>query len=186
MALSFSFSEEGPVDPADNNTATGPVPDPRDPNTNDLIENNVQVMLVGLNHKSAPLEIRERVSFSKERLPDALTHLRDQVSDGVILSTCGRTEIYTLTHNADWSATRVQNFLSQFHGLDADLASSWLYVKTGQEATRHLFQVAGGLDSMIQGEWQILGHVHEALEAAVRNHPGTLPPTLYRIFHGAV
>ena len=191
MAPSFPPSEHQTVDPIDDNTPTGPDPNNEANRANVAIENHpsdndLRVVVVGLNHDSAPSDVLERASFSSEQLPDALTKLRRQVGDGVILSTGSRTEIYTLTHDAERSADQVQKFVSKYHGLEPEILQACLYVKTGQDAARHLFQVAGGLDSVIPGEWQVLGQVRDALKAAVRNHPGSLPPALYRIFHASV
>ncbi|NQW23981.1 MAG: glutamyl-tRNA reductase [SAR202 cluster bacterium] len=147
---------------------------------------NAQVVLVGLNHRSAPMEIRQQVSFSKDQLPDALQRLKSDVSDGIILSTCSRTEVYTMGHSPERSARRVMEFIHRYHGLDQGFANPYLYVRSGGEAASHLFNVTAGLDSVVLGEWQILGQVRQALKAAAAHNPGTMPASLYRLFHGAV
>ena len=141
-------------------------------------------LLVGLNHKTAPLEVRERVSFSKEQLPDALPLLRKEVGEGVILSTCNRTEIYTATEDPPRAAERIRRFVSEFHGLTPEDVSPYLHDRTNADAVHHLFRVASGLDSMIVGESQILGQVRDGLIAASESHSVQVP--LVGLFHAAV
>ena len=155
---------------------TGPDPNNR----------NARFVLVGLNHRSAPMEVRRRVSFSKDLLPEALRQLSSEVSDGVILSTCSRTEVYTMAHDPERSAHRIMEFLHRFHGLDQGFAEPFLYVRTDDDAANHLFKVAAGLDSAVLGEWQILDQVRQALKAATNRTQISLPTSLYRLFHGAV
>ena len=152
----------------------------------DTNNRNARFVLVGLNHRSAPMEVRRRVSFSKDLLPEALRQLSSEVSDGVILSTCSRTEVYTMAHDPERSAHRIMEFLHRFHGLDQGFAEPFLYVRTDDDAANHLFKVAAGLDSMVLGEWQILDQVRQALKAAANRAQISLPASLYRLFHGAV
>jgi glutamyl-tRNA reductase len=144
----------------------------------------VQILLVGLNHKNTPLEVRERVSFSKEQLVDALPILRDRIGEGVILSTCNRTEVYTATENPGRTAEQIRLFVADFHRLDPGTISPYLTEQSGHEATRHLFRVAAGLDSMIVGESQILGQVREALTVASESQSVQVP--MVGTFHAAV
>ena len=144
----------------------------------------MHILLVGLNHKSAPLEVRERVSFSKEQLPQALPLLEEQVDEGVILSTCNRTEIYSTAENPAATANQIERFLKDFHGLAPDEVSPYFYHYTDADAVRHLFRVASGLDSMIVGESQILGQVRNALIAASDSKSAQV--SLVGLFHGAV
>ena len=142
------------------------------------------VLCTGLNHKTAPLEIREGLSFSKEALQEALLNLRSHISEGVILSTCNRTEIYTVASEPETTTQSIIRFLSQFHGLNAESFAPHLYSYQDTHAVRHLFRVASGLDSMILGESQILGQVRDALTASADTHPPSVP--LSRLFHYAL
>jgi glutamyl-tRNA reductase len=114
------------------------------------------VFLVGLSHKSAPIEVRERVALSGDALKDALSELRkaDGVAEAIVVSTCNRVEVYV--YAAEDGAAR------RFFTSRAGDAGEHLYVKSGPEAVRHLFRVAASLDSMVLGEQQILGQVKEA------------------------
>lgn len=115
-----------------------------------------EIFLVGLSHKSAPIEVRERVALSGEELKSALIELRhmDGVHEAFVVSTCNRVEVYVQAE-ADEPARR-------FFTSRAEQASDHLYVKGGVEAIRHLFRVASSLDSMVVGEQQVLGQVKEA------------------------
>ncbi len=144
----------------------------------------MHILLVGLNHKTAPLEVREEVSFPREELLDALPRLKERVGEGVILSTCNRTEVYTIAHSAASAAGAIRQFVAEYHGLAAEALSPHLYEYTDARAARHLFRVAGGLDSMVLGEHQVLGQVRAALTAASRS--GSLGVPLSRLFHGAI
>lgn len=112
--------------------------------------------VLGLNHQTAPVTLRERVAFAGEALPAALDALRalPQVSEAALLSTCNRTELYAV---ADDATPLVQWLAAHGEGLD-----TYLYRHRDAEAVRHLFRVATGLDSMVLGEPQILGQVKDA------------------------
>ena len=144
----------------------------------------MHILLVGLNHKTAPLQVRERVSFTKEQLPDALSALKEEVGESVILSTCNRTEVYSTTEDPAGTARKITDFLAGFHSLPREEVSSYLYERTDAEAVRHLFRVASGLDSMIVGESQILGQVREALTGASEAQSVEMP--LIGLFHAGV
>jgi len=130
--------------------------------------------VLGLNHQTAPLDMRERVAFASDSLPAALASLRalPQVSEAALLSTCNRTELYAI---ADDTAALSGWLTDHADGLDA-----YLYQHSDANAVRHLFRVATGLDSMVLGEPQILGQVKEAWVAA-RAH-GALGNRLDRLF----
>ena len=115
-----------------------------------------EVFLVGLSHKSAPIEVRERVALSGDALKGALGELRGEggVREALVVSTCNRVEVYV---QADDDAAARRFFTSR-----APDAAGHLYVKAGVEAVRHLFRVSASLDSMVVGEQQILGQVKEA------------------------
>ncbi|SEK61029.1 glutamyl-tRNA reductase [Pseudoxanthomonas sp. GM95] len=133
--------------------------------------------VLGLNHQTAPVNLRERVAFAGDALPQALGALRDlpQVSEAALLSTCNRTELYAV---ADDATPLVQWLATHGEGLDA-----YLYRHRDAEAVRHLFRVATGLDSMVLGEPQILGQVKDAW-ALAREHQA-LGSGLDRLFQQA-
>jgi glutamyl-tRNA reductase len=137
-----------------------------------------------LNHISAPLEVRERVSFSRAGLADALRALSEQVGEGVVLSTCNRAEVYCAAEDTARAAERVRRFIAESHGLKPDAVSPYLYERTDAEAARHLFRVASGLDSMLLGESQVLGQVSDALRAA--SEAGAIRVPMVGLFHAAV
>ncbi|MBE3580973.1 MAG: glutamyl-tRNA reductase [Thermoanaerobacteraceae bacterium] len=123
---------------------------------------------MGLNHRTAPVEIREKLAFSRHVLPSALSDLRSQqgIEGNVILSTCNRTEVYFTTPDWGKGVETVKRFLGRRCGLQVPALQDYLYLYSSHEAVRHLFRVAAGLDSMILGEAQVLGQVAEAYEAA--------------------
>lgn len=147
-------------------------------------DKKLHILLVGLNHRTAPLEVREEVSFPRAKLLDALPRLKEKVGEGVILSTCNRTEVYTIAHSAARAASEVTYFVAEYHGLAPEALSPHLYEHTDAQAARHLFRVASGLDSMVLGEHQVLGQVRAALTAASQS--GSLGVPLSRLFHGAI
>lgn len=127
----------------------------------------MSLLVIGLNHRTAPVEIRERVTFGPDIIAGALRSLSqcEGVDEGVILSTCNRTEIYcALDIGAD--PRLVERWLSSFHGLDAASLANNLYRHRDAAAVEHLLGVAGGLDSMVLGEPQILGQVKNAFQTA--------------------
>ena len=144
----------------------------------------MHILLTGLNHKTAPLDLRERVSFTREQLPDALPALADRAGEGVIISTCNRTEVYTVNEEPIEGAAGIHDFIADYHGLDHKTLSPSLYDRTGAEAVAHLFRVASGLDSMVLGESEILGQVRGALTAASVSH--SLSSPMSRLFHRAI
>ncbi|WP_282247171.1 glutamyl-tRNA reductase [Stenotrophomonas sp. PS02300] len=130
--------------------------------------------VLGLNHQTAPVELRERASFGGDALPQALASLRDtpQVAEAVLLSTCNRTELYAVAESGEALAQWLESHAGQLHG--------YLYQHADADAVRHLFRVATGLDSMVLGEPQILGQVKDAW-AIARDH-GLLGQRLDRLF----
>jgi glutamyl-tRNA reductase len=132
---------------------------------------------LGLNHLTAPLAVRERVVFHVERLHDALGELkRDLAREAAILSTCNRTELYVAGENpAD-----LAQWLAQYHRLAPGELHPYLYTLPQEQAVRHAFRVASGLDSMVIGEPQILGQMKDAARAA--ESAGTLGSLLHRLF----
>jgi glutamyl-tRNA reductase len=137
--------------------------------------------ILGINHKTAPVALREKVAFSEERLLAALRTLQQQagVAEAVILSTCNRTEVYWA---GSASGAELSQWLERHHGHDLDLASS-LYVHQEQRAVEHAFTVASGLDSMVLGEAQILGQLKDAYRVA--QEAGSTGPALNKLFQAA-
>jgi glutamyl-tRNA reductase len=131
----------------------------------------MHLTLVGLSHKTAPIEIREKLTFPAHRQSEALASLltSDQVSEAVIVSTCNRTEVYAVTAGAHEGVDAVVGFLCEHHGLDHTELSPYLYVSQGESVVRHLFRVVASLDSMVVGEAQILGQVKEAYDHSFSN-----------------
>lgn len=144
----------------------------------------VKVLAVGLSYHTAPLEIRGKVSFNKESLEKALAHLRRRLGVGVILSTCNRTEVYTLCRDTSNGSRAVWDFLASFHNITADELYPYLYTLEHEEAVRHLFRVASGADSLVLGESQILGQVRDAFSAATSAR--TAKGSLSKLFQRAV
>ena len=144
----------------------------------------MRIVAVGLNHRSAPLGLRERAAVPRDRLPDALRALRERVGEAVLVSTCNRTEIYSVSDDPDASAGALEAFLAEYGGVARDELSPHLYRVIGPDAARHLFRVASGLDSMMLGESEILGQVRNALAAASEH--GEMHAPLSRLFHGAI
>lgn len=128
----------------------------------------MKLLLTGLNHRTAPVEVRERVAFAEQVLPEALGNLKKRpgVLEGMILSTCNRVEItITADEHAD-AENAVEHFLAESRAVERNWVSPYLYKHDGPDAVRHLFRVASSLDSMIVGEPQILGQLKTAYARA--------------------
>ncbi|PHS26754.1 MAG: glutamyl-tRNA reductase [Methylophaga sp.] len=143
----------------------------------------MQFVTYGINHKTAPIHIRENIVFNDDALPAALTSLTQHPSviEAVILSTCNRTEIYCYIDND--SDNIISPWLHQFHQQTENTLDQFLYHHQGDDAINHLFRVACGLDSMVLGEPQILGQIKTAYSHAL-NH-GSLKKVLGRLFQHA-
>jgi glutamyl-tRNA reductase len=145
----------------------------------------MSIILVGVNHKTAPVEIRERLAFSDEACADGLKCLVDGevVREGLIVSTCNRVEILsaTATEQIESGAGRLAEFLDTAAQLPSGFLNNHLYRHTDEEAIRHLFRVASSLDSMVVGEPQILGQVRHAYAIGVQ--AGTVGRVLNRLVH---
>lgn len=130
----------------------------------------MHVILVGLSHKTAPVEIRERLAVPESRLGEALTRLckYPSVKEGLLLSTCNRVEVYAVVDSVEAGYNSVQEFLADTHlSLSSEQLTPHLYWQTADRAIAHLFRVASSLDSMIIGESQILGQLKGAYEVAL-------------------
>jgi glutamyl-tRNA reductase len=144
----------------------------------------MHLVLVGLSHHTAPLEMRERIGISRSMVPAALDRLaNDGCDDAVLLSTCNRTEVYAVAADPAAMGERVIACLADYRGVQRDDIDASLYVRTDADAARHLFRVAAGLDSLVVGEPEILGQVKDAYKVASEGH-GT-GAVLNRLFHGA-
>ncbi len=144
------------------------------------------LIVIGVNYKTAPVEIREKFSFHEKALKAALKHLKshDSINGCVILSTCNRTEIYVTSLDAKQGLAHVRQFLAERLGNEAREMDDYIYVHTLHECVRHLFRVAAGLDSMILGEAQILGQVRAAYQIA--RECGTTNSVLNTVFQQAI
>ena len=151
----------------------------------------MSLLVLGVNHRTAPVEVRERLTIDEGSLSSALESLAGQVAPGVILSTCNRLEIYAMTDDAAGDSEPVSSlrkFLSTYSGVsEADLAP-FIYHREDGDCVRHLFRVASGLDSMVVGEWEILGQVRAAFSAASNpaSGPSYVKGPLSRLFHQAL
>ncbi len=144
------------------------------------------VVVVGLNHRTVPLEILERMTVADAHLSKALHDLagREHLSEVVVLSTCMRTEIYAVAGRFHGAMSDVRNFLAGWSGLDPERFGDHLYSFYEDGAASHLFQVASGIDSAILGEGEVLGQVRDAWDAAQAE--GTAGPVLTRLFRHAI
>lgn len=145
----------------------------------------MHLVVIGLSHKTAPVEIREKLALSEAQLPDALRDLisRDRISECLILSTCNRTEIYACTGvKADDSI--IVDWMCGFFGISPDQLREHLYSQSGHKAVEHLFRVAAGIESMVIGEAQVLGQVKASYAAAIQ--AGTTSAVLNSLFQQAI
>ncbi|WP_258360548.1 glutamyl-tRNA reductase [Moorella sulfitireducens (nom. illeg.)] len=144
------------------------------------------VVAVGLNHRTAPVEIREQLAFARHNLPGILRQLQDvaDVEGCVILSTCNRTEIYIACLQEEKGVKAGKKLLGQHCRMDPKKLENYLYTLNTRHTVRHLFRVAGGLDSMILGEDQVLAQVAEAYEIARRT--GTTNNILNTLWQQAI
>ncbi len=130
----------------------------------------MHILVVGLNHKTTPIEWRERLHFPTHTLEEPLEKLAHYTDGGerVILSTCNRVELYGHVQHLAHGSSRLQQFLSDYHGIAADALTPYLYTHHGEAALRHLFRVVSSLDSLVIGEAQIAAQVKEAFAIARR------------------
>ncbi|OGW82506.1 MAG: glutamyl-tRNA reductase [Omnitrophica bacterium RIFCSPHIGHO2_02_FULL_51_18] len=143
----------------------------------------MEITVLGLNHKTAPLEIRERLSIPKHKAADILKRLEAEriFDERVLLSTCNRTELYGVGRNNQESVVRAKKFLSDYSNIDLADFENNLYVFKQPDSVEHLFSVASGLDSMVLGETEILGQVKDAyLEAHKIRQTGKVLNTLFQ------
>ncbi len=146
----------------------------------------LDLVIIGLNHKTAPIDIREKLAFPEKEIEKALTeaHSLPSVKETMILSTCNRVEIYAISQEVETSIQQLKDFLSRYHHLTLNLLEKYLYVYTGEQAVKHIFRVASSLDSMVLGEPQILGQIKAAytLSAETKTSGFILHRLLHRAF----
>ena len=152
----------------------------------DSLESTLTIIAIGLNHKSAPLPLMEKVNFGIEEIPKVLTEVghSEVVSEAVVLSTCNRTEFYVHAERFHDGFRDVRRALGLLSGVDVDHFDAYLYVHYHAEAAQHLFEVTAGLDSAILGEHEILGQVARSWELA--RTEGSSGPLLNLLFQRAI
>ena len=130
----------------------------------------MKVFVIGLNHKTADVEVREKFAFNGPKLEEGLTAFKEipGVHEAVILSTCNRVELYANVKNVNEAIEYIKEFLSTFHNIDRRALDNALYIYDDIKAVRHVFRVASSLDSMVIGEPQILGQLKDAFEFALK------------------
>ncbi|NIQ38574.1 MAG: glutamyl-tRNA reductase [Proteobacteria bacterium] len=145
----------------------------------------MDIIIVGLNHKTAPVEIREKVSFAENKLEEPLKRILSfpPIREDMILSTCNRVEVYATAGDVNQGIYVLKEFLSDFHRIPRQELEKFLYVHRGRDAIRHVFRVASSLDSMVVGEPQILGQIKSAFSEASHYH--SAGPILNRLLHRA-
>lgn len=146
----------------------------------------MHTLVVGVNYRSAPVEIREKLSFIENELPQAMQALNKQKSvlENVIVSTCNRTEIYAVVDQLHTGKYYVKQFLADYFNISQESFSQYLFVHEKDEAVEHLFRVTAGIDSMVLGETQILGQVRGSFLAG--QEIGTTGTVFNQLFKQAV
>src|SRR5882672_2867065 len=143
----------------------------------------MHLLLVGISHRTAPVELRERVDFQARGVAEALRALAERGSarEAVVVSTCNRAELYVACDEASATRQDLVHFVSDFNGVAPAEIAPHVYEVIDLDVARHLFRVAAGLDSLVMGEPQILGQVKEA--HTVASDARTAGPVLNRLFH---
>jgi len=145
----------------------------------------MHLLLLGVSHRTAPVELREQVDFARRGVPAALDALAERatLTETVVLSTCNRAEVYAASADPVAAAAELSRFMAAFHGVPGQTLERYVFRLVDHEAAGHLFRVAAGLDSLVVGEPQILGQVKDAYAtAAERKRTG---PLLNRLFHAS-
>ncbi|MBA4372000.1 MAG: glutamyl-tRNA reductase [Thermodesulfovibrio sp.] len=129
----------------------------------------MKILVLGVNHKTASVDIRERLAFSGTKLDEGILglHALHSVKEVSVLSTCNRVELYAYVDNVPGAAGEIKDFLSGLHGIARTEFENSLFVLDGPEAVRHVFRVASSLDSMVLGEPQILGQIKDAFDLSL-------------------
>ena len=143
----------------------------------------MHLFLLGVSHRTAPVDLRERLDFSSRNLGEAIDALamRPSAAESVVVSTCNRSEIYVASDDPAKAREELVAFLSEYHQLPPETFLPHLFVKEDGAAAGHLFRVAAGLDSLVVGEPQILGQVKDAFQTAAERRAAG--PLLSKLFH---
>jgi glutamyl-tRNA reductase len=143
------------------------------------------IIVLGLNHKTAPVEIREKLSFSAAEVEETLPRIKQLpgIAEAMFLSTCNRVEVYFTCDEPQEAPRTVKAFLAAYHEIPLDLFDACLYVHNSHEAVRHVFRVAASLDSMVLGEPQILGQIKDAYRLALKHRASGV--VINRLLHKA-
>ena len=144
------------------------------------------IIVVGLNHKTAPVEVREKLAFQEHVIEKALENVitSDNIDETLILSTCNRVEIYAVGEcSPEIIKESIVQFISDFHNLDKSLFEDHLYILKNRDAVKHIFRVGSSLDSIVVGEPQILGQLKDAYRIAAENK--TTKTILNKLLHKA-
>ncbi|MDP1759640.1 MAG: glutamyl-tRNA reductase [Thermodesulfovibrionales bacterium] len=130
----------------------------------------MNILVVGLNHKTAGVDVREKLAFNGQKLEEGLVRIKSisGIKEAVILSTCNRVEMYANVDNPQKAYESIKGFLSEFHDIERDSLETALYTYENTNAVKHIFRVAASLDSMVVGEPQILGQIKDAFEFSLR------------------
>lgn len=129
------------------------------------------IIVVGLSHKTAPVDVREKLSFPEATVPDALKALMgyEGIRESLILSTCNRVEIYAAVQDSAQGVDQIKKFIADYHNLSREALERSLYIHTDGQGVRHVFRVASSLDSMVVGEPQILGQIKDAFDISLKS-----------------
>lgn len=130
----------------------------------------MDIVVVGVSYKNTPIEVREKLTFTKKKYEKAYPELSSILDESVILSTCNRSEIYGVYSDMPQAIEQIKEFFCLFHGLEKGTLDQYFYVKRNRDCVAHLFQVTAGLDSQVLGEDQILGQVKAAHKRAMEKH----------------
>lgn len=130
----------------------------------------MDIVLVGVSYKNTPIEVREKLAFTKKKFEKAYDRLSLILDESVILSTCNRSEIYGVYSDMPQAIEQIKDFFCLFHGLEKGTLDQYFYIKENMDCVTHLFQVTAGLDSQVLGEDQILGQVKSAHQRALELH----------------
>ncbi len=146
----------------------------------------MDLIVVGMNHRTAPVEVREKVAFSEDEILEVLQRAREEptLAEAILLSTCNRTEFYGLSTDNGAAEMYIRKLIAQRKNIDFDAHPGYAYTLTRNESVRHLLRVAAGLDSLILGEAQILGQVRRAHELSLESRACGI--VLNRILQSAI
>ena len=150
------------------------------------MDSSSHLFVLGVNHKTAPVSVREQLSFTGSQLQEALSHLtsREGIEGGIILSTCNRSEIYVSSRSSNHIRNSLEQFFSEVQSVNLSELSPFLYCFENHDAVNHLYRVSSGLDSQLLGENEILGQVKRAFSEAKAVNASN--GTLERLFDGAI